>query len=217
MRLLLAEDDPLLGEGLKTALGREGYTVDWLKDGQQALQALTTEEYVAVILDLGLPNLDGHQILKKARAREVATPVLVLTARDGLCDKVTSLDMGADDYLSKPFEIEELFARIRALIRRSSGRSQPSLRYDDLLIDPATHQVSKKGKPVPLSNKEFSLLLYMLEHQGRPLSRSQLESQLYGWDQEVASNALQVHIHNLRKKLGKKLIKTVRGFGYMVP
>jgi two-component system response regulator QseB len=212
--LLLVEDDPLLGEGLKMALARDGYTVDWLRNGKQALQALATDEFSVVILDLGLPGLDGIEVLTRTRAKGTTTPVLILTARDAIPDRVTGLDQGADDYLTKPFDIEELSARVRSLIRRSQGRSQPLLIHGDVQIDPAAQTLSKAGQTIDLSQKEFIIIRYLMEHKGRPISRSRLEEQLYGWDKEIESNALEVHIHNLRKKLGSDLIKTVRGVGY---
>jgi two-component system response regulator QseB len=214
VRLLLVEDDPLLGEGLKMALARDGYTVDWLRNGKQALQALATDEFSVVILDLGLPGLDGIEVLTRTRAKGTTTPVLILTARDAIPDRVTGLDQGADDYLTKPFDIEELSARVRSLIRRSQGRSQPLLIHGDVQIDPAAQTLSKAGQTIDLSQKEFIIIRYLMEHKGRPISRSRLEEQLYGWDKEIESNALEVHIHNLRKKLGSDLIKTVRGVGY---
>lgn len=214
MRLLLVEDDPLLGEGLKMALARDGYTVDWLRDGKQALQAISTDEFGVVILDLGLPGLDGMEVLSRARAQGTTTPILILTARDAITDRVTGLDHGADDYLAKPFDIEELSARVRSLLRRSQGRSQPLLIHGDIQIDPAAQVLSKAGQTIDLSQKEFIIIRYLMEHKGCPISRSRLEEQLYGWDKEIESNALEVHIHKLRKKLGSKLIKTVRGVGY---
>lgn len=214
MRLLLVEDDPLLGEGLKMALTREGYTVDWLRDGQQALRALATEEFNLVILDLGLPGLDGIEVLSGTRERGITTPVLILTARDAVPDRVAGLDHGADDYLTKPFDIEELAARLRSLLRRKQGRSQPLLIHGDIQIDPAAQLLSKAGQTIDVSQKEFIIIRYLIAHKGRPVSRSRLEEQLYGWDREIESNALEVHIHNLRRKLGSAVIKTVRGVGY---
>ena len=214
MRLLLVEDDPLLGEGLKMALDRDGYTVDWLRDGKQALQAIITDEFGVVILDLGLPGLDGIEVLSRARAQGTTTPIMILTARDAIPDRVSGLDHGADDYLIKPFDIEELSARVRSLLRRSQGRSQPLLIHGDIQIEPAAQVLSKAGQVVDLSQKEFIIIRYLMEHKGCPISRSRLEEQLYGWDKEIESNALEVHIHKLRKKLGSELIKTVRGVGY---
>ncbi len=196
------------------ALARDGYTVDWLRDGKQALQAITTDEFGVVILDLGLPGLDGIEVLSRARAQGTTTPILILTARDAIPDRVSGLDHGADDYLTKPFDIEELSARVRSLLRRSQGRSQPLLTHGDIQIDPATQVLSKAGQIIDLSQKEFIIIRYLMEHKGRPISRSRLEEQLYGWDKEIESNALEVHIHKLRKKLGSELIKTVRGVGY---
>ena len=214
MRLLLVEDDPLLGEGVKLALAQEGYTVDWLRDGQQALRALATEEFNLVILDLGLPGLDGIEVLSRTRKKGITTPILILTARDAVPDRVTGLDRGADDYLPKPFDIQELAARLRSLLRRKQGRSQPLLVHGDIQIDPATQLLSQAGQTINLSQKEFIVIRYLMEHKGCPISRSRLEDQLYGWDREIESNALEVHIHKLRKKLGSSVIKTVRGVGY---
>lgn len=214
MRLLLVEDDPLLGEGLKMALTREGYTVDWLRNGQQAMRALATEDYNLAILDLGLPGLDGMEILASTREKGITTPILILTARDAVPDRIAGLDRGADDYLTKPFDIEELAARLRSLLRRKQGRSQPLLVHGDIQIDPASQLLSQAGQTIDLSQKEFIIIRYLMEHKGCPISRSRLEEQLYGWDREIESNALEVHIHNLRKKLGSAVIKTVRGVGY---
>ena len=214
VRLLLVEDDPLLGEGVKIALTREGYTVDWLRDGQQALRALATEEFNLVILDLGLPGLDGIEVLTATREKGITTPILILTARDAMPDRVAGLDHGGDDYLTKPFDIEELSARLRSLLRRSQGRSQPLLIHGDIQINPAAQLLSKAGQIIDLSQKEFIIIRYLMEHKGCPISRSRLEDQLYGWDREIESNALEVHVHNLRKKLGSDVIKTIRGMGY---
>ena len=214
MRLLLVEDDPLLGEGLKTAFSREGYTVEWLRDGQSAVQALATEEFCLAILDLGLPGLDGMEVLKRTRATGNQIPILILTARDAVPNRIAGLDHGADDYLTKPCDIEELLARMRSLLRRYRRRGEPLLVHGDIQIDPATQLLAKAGQTVELSRKEFVIIRYLMEHKGRAIKRSRLEEQLYGWDKSVESNALEVHIHNLRKKLGSDLIKTVRGVGY---
>ncbi len=216
MRLLLAEDDPLLGDGLKTALQAEGYTVDWFKDGRQSLQAALNEDFDIAVLDLGLPGLDGLDVLKQLRNSNSDIPVLILTARDAVDDRITGLDLGADDYLSKPFDLDELAARLRSLVRRSRGRSTPLLEYADIVLDPAAQKVRQDGVEVELTLKEFIILRYLLENQGRVVSRSRLEQTMYGWDVEIGSNTLEVHVHNLRKKLGQQLIKTVRGLGYKI-
>lgn len=214
MRLLLAEDDQLLGDGLKRALSREAYQVDWLLDGQQALQALQTEEFALVILDLNLPGIDGLEIIKQVRQAKNNVPILVLTARDTLQDKIKGLDLGADDYIVKPFALSELMARIRALSRRHFAIVNPRIQHDRLSIDPNSQEVFLDQQPVDLSRREFALLMALINHKGQVLSRRQLEDVLYGWDGEVESNALEVHIHHLRKKLYPKLIKTRRGIGY---
>ncbi len=216
MRVLLAEDDPLLGDGLKTALQAEGYTVDWFKDGQQSLHAALDESFDIMILDLGLPSLDGLKVLHALRDRKKDLPVLILTARDTLDDRVKGLDLGADDYLSKPFDLDELAARLRSLIRRSHGRSTTLLEYAGIVLDPATQTIRQGGDEVELTLKEFKVLRYLLENLGRLVSRRRLEETVYGWDTEIGSNALEVHIHNLRKKLGQQVIKTVRGMGYRI-
>jgi two-component system response regulator QseB len=214
--LLLVEDDPLLGDGLKQGLRAEGYTVDWLVDGSQALHSLLTESFDLVVLDLGLPGMDGLQVLKEIRKREVTTPVLILTARDAVSDRVGGLDQGADDYLTKPFDLEELSARLRSLLRRSQDRAAPILEHADLIMDPATREVRMGAEEVDLSLKEFAVLRYLLENKGRVVSRDRLEQALYGWDGEIESNALEVHVHKLRKKLGAEIISTVRGVGYRI-
>lgn len=216
MRVLLAEDDPLLGDGLKTALQAEGYTVDWFKDGQQSLHAALDESFDIMILDLGLPGLDGLEVLYTLRDRKKDLPVLILTARDTLDDRVKGLDLGADDYLSKPFDLDELAARLRSLIRRSHGRSTTLLEYGGIVLDPATQTIRQEGNEVELTSREFKVLRYLLENLGRVVSRRHLEETVYGWDAEIGSNALEVHIHNLRKKLGQQVIKTVRGVGYRI-
>lgn len=214
MRLILAEDDPLIGEGIQLALQQEGYNVDWIKNGRQALQAILSEDYSMAILDLGLPDMDGLQVLEKTRSAKLSVPILILTARDAIQDRVSGLDMGADDYLVKPFDIDELSARVRSLMRRSQGRSQPMITAGELSLDPASHTLTYHNETIELSQKELSILRYLMEHKNQIASRHQLEEQIYGWNQEIESNAIEVHIHNLRKKLDKSLIKTVRGLGY---
>lgn len=217
MRILLVEDDPELGDGLTVGLRQAGFAVDWVRDGHAADLALQSEEFDLVVLDLGLPALTGMEVLRRARGRGQAMPILILTARDATGDKVAGLDAGADDYLVKPIDLDELAARIRALTRRSAGRAAPLLVHGDLAVDPAARSVSLAGQPVELSGREFSLLQMLLENAGRVLTRSQLEQSLYGWRDEPDSNALEVHIHHLRKKLGSELIRTLRGVGYTIP
>ena len=217
MRILLVEDDPELGDGLTVGLRQEGLAVDWLKDGNSADQALQSESFDLVVLDLGLPKLSGMEVLTRARSRGQTMPVLILTARDATGDKVSGLDAGADDYLVKPINLDELSARIRALARRSAGRSVPLLTHGNITLDPAARTVMLSGQTVELSGREFSLLEVLLENAGRVLSRSHLEQSLYGWRDELDSNALEVHIHHLRKKLGSELIRTLRGVGYTIP
>ncbi|HET8705436.1 MAG TPA: response regulator [Pseudomonadales bacterium] len=216
MRLLLVEDDFMLGDGIAEALRNEGYTVDWVKDGQSALAALKSESFDLVVLDLGLPKLDGVQLIKQARAASLSVPILVLTARDTVQDRVTGLDAGADDYLVKPFDAVELKARIRALIRRSAGRATPTLQHADIVLDPSSQTVAYKGEQVILPRREYVLLKELLEHSGQVLSRERLTQTLYGWLDDVESNALEVHVHHLRKKFFPELIKTVRGVGYII-
>lgn len=216
MRVLLVEDDISLGSGLQTALKPEGYTVDWLTDGLQALHALETESFDLVILDLGLPRLDGISVLKQTRAQGKALPVLVLTARDSIENRIEGLDSGADDYLIKPFDVTELKARIRALLRRSSGRSESIIRFQDIELEPASQQVCYQGKVVNLTRREYALLHEMISQPGHVFTRDTLQQLLYGWDEDVESNALEVHIHHLRKKFFPGLIRTIRGIGYVV-
>jgi two-component system OmpR family response regulator/two-component system response regulator QseB len=215
MRILLVEDDRLLGDGLKAGLTQAGYAVDWLRDGETAVAALSTESFAAMVLDLGLPKRDGLSVLQWLRERRDATPVLILTARDQLEDRVRGLDLGADDYVLKPFDLDEIAARLRALVRRAHGRPQPVLSLGDIELDPAARTVTRAGQPVELTPREFDLLHLLLENAGRVLTRRALEEQLYAWNDAVDSNALEVHIHHLRKKLGNELIRTVRGVGYM--
>lgn len=216
MRLLLVEDDSLLGDGIRAGLRLDGHTVDWVKDGIAAQLALEAEEYSLVVLDLGLPRLSGLDLLRWLRQSGATLPVLILTARDTVADRVKGLDGGADDYLVKPFDLEELAARIRSLLRRSSGRASPLLTHGEITLDPAAHRIMRNGQTVELSPREFAILQRLMESAGRALSREQLEQSLYGWNEEVESNAVEVHIHHLRKKLGAELIRTVRGVGYMI-
>ena len=226
MRLLLVEDDRMIGESLRGALRLEGYAVDWVRDAAAAHATLATERFELVLLDLGLPAgggqgsdvpaASGLDVLRALRARDDATPVIVLTARDGPGDKVAGLDSGADDYLVKPFDLDELTARIRAVLRRHSGRAQPALAFGGVTLDPATRQVSRDGVPVLLSAREFAVLEALMLRPGALLSRAQLEDRLYGWGEEIESNAVSVYIHQLRRKLGVDFIQNIRGVGYFV-
>jgi DNA-binding response OmpR family regulator len=216
MRLLLVEDDPLMGDGIQVGLGQAGLTVDWVRDGEQAGVALQTTAYELVILDLGLPRLSGLDLLHLLRAAHNDVPVLILTARDTVSDRVAGLDAGADDYLVKPFELAELNARVRALLRRAHGRTAPRITHGDITVDPEVRSVTRGGQLVELSPREYALLVELLEHRGIALSRERLEEGLYGWNEEVGSNAVEVHIHHLRRKLGEGLIKTIRGVGYVI-
>lgn len=216
MRILLVEDDRLLGDGVKAGLAGAGFAVDWVRDGEAALAALAAESFTAIVLDLGLPRRDGLSVLSALRGAGNPVPVLVLTARDQVVDKVRCLDLGADDYVVKPFDLDELAARLRALVRRSQGRADASLRHGDLVLDPAARSATLKGVPVALTGREFDLLRMLLDAAGRVLTRRMLDEQLYVWGEAVGSNALEVHIHHLRRKLGSELIRTVRGVGYMV-
>lgn len=216
MRILLVEDDSLLGDGLRAGLAQSGFRVDWVQDGVAADLALTTESFAAVVLDWNLPRRDGLSLLQRLRERRDATPVLMLTARDALDDRVAGLDAGADDYLVKPVAIAELAARLRALTRRAAGRVDPLLRHGALQLDPAARSARLGDAPLELSLREFDLLALLLAQPGRPLSREQIENALYGWGEEVESNAVEVHVHHLRKKLGPDWIKTLRGVGYLL-
>lgn len=217
MRVLVVEDDALLGDAIQAGLKQAGYAVDWMKDGIAADQALTTEPYAAMVLDLGLPRLSGLEVLSRMRSRNSTIPVLILTARDTVDDRIKGLDAGADDYLAKPFDMGELAARLRALIRRASGNSDPLLQIAEVKLDPASHRVFYRDKPVELSSKEFALLHALMLSAGKVLSRAQLEEQLYAWGDEVESNAVEVHIHHLRRKLYPELVETIRGVGYLMP
>ena len=217
MRLLLVEDDAMIGESVRTGLRRDGFTVDWVRDGRAAELALANAVYDLMLLDLGLPKKDGLEVLKTLRRSGNKIPVLVLTARDSVGDRITGLDNGADDYLVKPFELDELSARIRALLRRQAGRVESLMQCGDLTLNPATREATLGGRQLALSAREFAVLEALLDRPGAVLSREQLEEKLYGWDAEVESNAVEVYIHGLRKKLGADFIKNIRGVGYMVP
>jgi two-component system OmpR family response regulator/two-component system response regulator QseB len=216
MRILLVEDDRLLGDGLQAGLKQAGYAVDWLRDGEAAMAALSTESFAAVVLDLGLPKQDGLSVLQWLRGRHDTTPVLILTARDQPGDKVRGLDLGADDYVLKPFDLDEVAARLRALVRRAHGRPEPVLTLGEIELNPAARTVMRAGQAVELTAREFDLLHLLLQNADRVLTRRSLEEQLYTWNDAVDSNALEVHIHHLRRKLGNEMIRTVRGVGYMV-
>ncbi|MFV3415054.1 response regulator [Pseudomonas nitroreducens] len=216
MRLLIVEDDPALGEGICNGLRQEGYTIDWLQDGVSALHALQQETFDLVVLDLGLPRLDGIEVLRRLRAGGDAVPVLILTARDATDDRIAGLDVGADDYLVKPFDLNELKARLRALLRRSAGRAKVLIEHAGVTLDPATRQVSYQGHPVVLTPKEYRLLHELLSQPGKVFTRERLTQLLYGWDEEPESNTLEVNVYHLRKKLFNDLIRTVRGIGYLV-
>jgi two-component system, OmpR family, response regulator QseB len=217
MRLLLVEDDPMIGESVHLGLSQDGYAVDWVRDGQTAEAALEAEPYDLLLLDLGLPRKDGLQVLRGLRERQQKLPVLILTARDAVADRVAGLDAGADDYLVKPFDLDELAARIRALLRRQAGRAEPLLQHGGLSLNPARHEILLDGRLLRLSAREQAILLALLERPGLPLSRAQLEQRVYSWKDDVESNAVEVHIHSLRRKLGAEWILNLRGVGYLVP
>ncbi len=217
MRLLLVEDDTMIGESVYDLLRAEHHAVDWVRDGDMADTALRTQTYDVVLLDLGLPRRDGLEVLRDMRARKDRTPVLVATARDAVAQRVQGLDAGADDYVLKPYELDELLARIRALARRAAGRAEPVYEHKGVSIDPATREVAVNGEPVVLSAREWAVLEPLIARPGRVLSRAQLEEKLYSWKDEISSNAVEVYIHGLRKKLGADLVLNVRGVGYMVP
>jgi len=217
MRVLLAEDDGMIAEGLKTALHQSGFVVDWMRDGRSAASALETSQFDLVLLDLGLPQRDGLAVLRELRQRGNSTPVIILTARDEIQHRVAGLDAGADDYIVKPFDLDEVNARMRSVLRRAAGRGDPAIQHRDLRLDPVTRTVERNGVPVSLSAHEFSVLEALLLRPGAVLSRSQLEDRLYGWSTEIGSNAIEVYIHGLRRKLGSDAIRTVRGVGYFIP
>ncbi|TAK86262.1 MAG: response regulator [Aquabacterium sp.] len=217
MRLLLVEDDTMIGEAVLDLLRAEHYAVDWVKDGEMADTALRTQSYDLLLLDLGLPGRDGLDVLRALRARKERLPVLIATARDSIKQRIEGLDAGADDYVLKPYDLDELLARIRALLRRAAGRAEPVYEHKGVSINPATREVLVAGQPVTLSAREWAVLEPLLARPGMVLSRAQLEEKLYGWKDEISSNAVEVYIHGLRRKLGAELIQNVRGVGYMVP
>lgn len=217
MRLLLVEDDPMIGDAVLRVLRAGHYAADWVKDGEMADAALRADHYDLVLLDLGLPRQSGLDVLRKLRARKSTVPVLVATARDGVQDRIAGLDAGADDYVVKPYDTDELLARIRALLRRSAGRAEPAFEHQGVSLNPATREASLNGQPVSLSAREWAVLEALLARPGVLLSRSQLEEKLFSWKDEVSSNAVEVYIHGVRKKLGNSLIQTVRGLGYVIP
>jgi len=217
MRLLLVEDDPMIGEGVLAGLRQDGFAVDWVRDGQAAELAIENDVYDLVVLDLGLPRKDGLEVLSAMRSKGNTVPVLILTARDAVPDRIRGLDRGADDYVAKPFDLDELAARVRALLRRRAGRAEPVITHGDLVINPSTREASLAGRPLTLSAREFALLEALLDRPGAVLSRAQLEERIYGWGEEVESNTVEVYVHSLRKKLGTGFIRNVRGVGYTIP
>lgn len=216
MRLLLIEDDTMIGRAVRQGLGDAGFTVDWVMDGRAAERALGNGVYDLALLDLGLPGRDGMAVLKGLRTRGDAIPVLIVTARDAVADRIAGLNAGADDYVLKPFDLDELIARVRALLRRHAGGGSPLLQCGELILDPVHKQVSLKGEAVNLSAREFALLETLMQRPGAVLSREQLEDSIYGWTEEIGSNAVEVHLHKLRRKLGADTIRNVRGVGYKV-
>ena len=217
MRLLLVEDDAMIGEAVLQVLRAEQYAVDWVRDGAMADNALKSEQYDLVLLDLGLPRRDGLDVLRDLRARRVHVPVLIATARDAVGDRIAGLDAGADDYVVKPYDIDELLARIRALLRRSAGRGEPVFEHKGVRLNPATREATVQGQPALLSAREWAVLEALIARPGALLSRAQLEEKLFSWKDDVSSNAVEVYVHGLRKKLGNDFIQTVRGLGYVVP
>ncbi|QXL83404.1 response regulator transcription factor [Comamonas sp. NLF-1-9] len=217
MRLLLVEDDEMIGDAVAEQLRAQDYALDWVRDGRAADAALAAQNYDLVLLDLGLPGRDGLAVLRTLRARRDRTPVLIATARDGVAQRIEGLDAGADDYVLKPYDLDELLARIRALLRRAAGRAEPVYEHKGVAINPATREVTVQGRPVLLSAREWAVLEPLIARPGMVLSRQQLEDKLYGWGEEIGSNAVEVFIHGLRKKLGAALVLNVRGVGYMVP
>ncbi len=217
MRVLVVEDDSMIAQGLQTGLRQSGFTVDWIRDGKSAGAALLSSSFDLVLLDLGLPGRDGLEVLREARKRGDATPVIVLTARDEVQSRIAGLDAGADDYIVKPFDLDEVVARMRSVLRRVAGRGETSIQHRDLRLDPVTRTVEQGGKPIGVSAHEFAVLEALLQRPGAVLSRAQLEDRLYGWEAQIGSNAIEVYIHGLRRKLGNDAIRTLRGVGYFVP
>ena len=217
MRVLIVEDDPLLGDALAAGLKQRGFEADWVQDGRDAQAAIRVEPFAAVVLDLGLPGLGGLELLRGERARGNKVPVLILTARDAVQDRIAGLDSGADDYVVKPTDLDELAARLRALVRRSKGEPAPVLQIGQVVLDPAARMVTRDGQAMDLPPREFTLLQELMLNAGRVLSREQLEERMYRWGDEVESNAVEVHVHHLRRKLGTEVVKTIRGVGYMMP
>jgi DNA-binding response OmpR family regulator len=217
MRILMVEDDRMIAKGLERALRQQGYTIDGVADGRSAGEALRTERFDLVLLDLGLPGRDGIEVLRELRGRGDATPVIIVTARDDVQNRIAGLDAGADDYIVKPFDLDEVTARMRSVLRRAAGRGDPGIQHGDLRLDPVTRRVERDGVPVPLSSHEYAVLEALLQRPGAVLSRTQLEDRLYGWDEPIGSNAVEVYVHGLRRKLGSDVIRTLRGVGYFVP
>jgi len=216
VRILIVEDDALLGDGLASGLSSLGFVVDWFQSGEEADRAVVAAPYDAIVLDLGLPDRSGLEMLARWQSRGQTVPVLILTAREAVESRIEGLDAGADDYLVKPFDLDELASRVRALIRRAAGRAEPVIQRGELAINPATREITWQGAPVALSAREYALLAALAERPGLVLSRAQLEEKLWGWNEAVGSNAVEVHIHNVRKKLGDNVIRNVRGLGYML-
>lgn len=217
MRVLLVEDDPMIAKGLQTALRQDGYAVDGVSDGRHAAEALRTASFDIVLLDLGLPGRDGLEVLRELRGRGDSTPVIIVTARDDIRNRIEGLDAGADDYIIKPFDLDEIAARMRSVLRRAAGRGDPCIRHRDISLNPVTHAVERDGVPILLSAHEFSVLEALMQRPGAVLSRAQLEDRLYGWSDSIESNAVEVYIHALRRKLGSDCIRTLRGVGYFIP
>lgn len=216
MRVLLVEDDSLLGKAVRTGLEQQGNAVDWVQDGAAAELAVATNDYAALVLDLGLPKQDGMTLLRKLRAKGKNLPVVIITARDELADRIAGLDGGADDFIVKPFDLQELGARLRAVVRRASGRAASDIVHGLLKVDPAARSVILDDKPIMLTAREFAILTHLLENRGRVISKQQLQEALYSWSDEIESNTVEVHVHHLRRKLGRELIKTMHGMGYMI-